>query len=67
MYAARVGAATNEQVLQRWMEGVGMAFDSKVAQDASRLYRQRQLAAKNTEFGMTAENDIRTCRGDSFP
>ena len=40
-YAAREGAATNEQVLRRWMDGIGTAFDSKLAQEARRLYRQR--------------------------
>ena len=45
-YAAREGAATNEQVLRRWMDGIGTAFDSKLAQEARRLYRQRQQAAK---------------------
>lgn len=46
VYAAREGAATNEQVLRRWMDGIGTAFDSKLAQEARRLYRQRQQAAK---------------------
>ncbi len=45
-YAAREGSATNEQVLRRWMDGIGTAFDSKLAQEARRLYRQRQQAAK---------------------
>lgn len=41
-YAAREGVAvTNEQVLRRWMDGIGTAFDIKVAQEARRLYRQR--------------------------
>ena len=40
-YAAREGSATNEQVLRRWMDGIGTAFDSKLAQEARRLYRQR--------------------------
>ena len=43
-YAARAGVATNEQILRRWMDGIGTAFDSKVAQEARRLYRQRQRA-----------------------
>ena len=54
-YAARSGAAaTNEQVLRRWMDGIGTAFDSKVAQEARRLYRQRkkgQEAAGDTDNG----------------
>ena len=45
-YAAREGSATNEQVLRRWMDGIGTAFDSKLAQEARRQYRQRQQAAK---------------------
>lgn len=45
-YAAREGAATNEQVLRRWMDGIGTAFDSKLAQEARKLYRQRLLATK---------------------
>ena len=45
-YAAREGSATNEQVLRRWMDGIGTAFDSKLAQEARRLYRQRLQAAK---------------------
>ena len=46
VYAAREGSATNEQVLRRWMDGIGTAFDSKLAQEARRLYRQRQQAEK---------------------
>jgi hypothetical protein len=45
-YAAREGSATNEQVLRRWMDGIGTAFDSKLAQEARKLYRQRLQAAK---------------------
>ena len=45
-YAAREGSATNEQVLRRWMDGIGTAFDSKLAQEARRLYRKRLQAAK---------------------
>ena len=45
-YAAREGSATNEQVLRRWMDGIGTAFDSKLAQEARRLYRQRLQTAK---------------------
>ena len=45
-YAAREGSATNEQVLRRWMDGIGTAFDSKVAQEARRLYRQRRKEVK---------------------
>lgn len=42
-YAVREGVAvTNEQVLRRWMDGIGTAFDIKVAQEARRLYRQRE-------------------------
>ena len=46
VYADRFGAATNEQVLRRWMDGIGTAFDSKLAQEARKLYRQRLQAAK---------------------
>ena len=49
-YAARAGAATNEQVLRRWMDGIGTAFDSKVAQEAQKLYRQRKKARKIKEI-----------------
>lgn len=49
VYADRFGAATNEQVLRRWMDGIGTAFDSKVAQEARRLYRQRRQEEKGTE------------------
>ena len=45
-YAAREGSATNEQVLRRWMDGIGTAFDSKLALEARRLYRQRLQTAK---------------------
>ena len=45
-YAAREDSATNEQVLRRWMDGIGTAFDSKLAQEARKLYRQRLQAAK---------------------
>ncbi|MBR6883878.1 MAG: hypothetical protein IKN06_13050 [Bacteroidales bacterium] len=31
VYAAREGAATNGQVLRRWMDGIGTAFDSNLA------------------------------------
>ena len=52
-YAARSGAAaTNEQVLRRWMDGIGTAFDSKVAQEARRLYRLRKKG-KETAGGDT--------------
>ena len=47
-YAAREGSATNEQVLRRWMDGIGTAFDSKVAQEARRMYRAR-LRKSNPE------------------
>ena len=47
-YAAREGSATNEQVLRRWMDGIGTAFDSKVAQEARRMYRAR-LRMSNPE------------------
>ena len=46
VYAAREGSATNEQVLRRWMDGIGTAFGSKLAQEARKLYRQRLQAAK---------------------
>lgn len=46
VYAAREGAATNEQILRRWMDGTGSSFDSKLAQEARKLYRQRLQAAK---------------------
>ena len=48
-YAAREGSATNEQVLRRWMDGIGTAFDSKLAQEARRLYRQQQAAKEHPE------------------
>ena len=48
VYAARFGAATNEQILRRWMDGIGTAFDSKVAQEARRMYRAR-LRKSNQE------------------
>lgn len=51
-YAARSGEATNEQVLRRWMDGIGTAFDSKVAQEARRLYRLRKKG-KETAGGDT--------------
>lgn len=46
VYAAREGSATNEQVLRRWMDGIGTAFDSKLAQEARKMYRQRQQIVK---------------------
>lgn len=49
-YAARAGATTNEQVLRCWMDGIGTAFDSKVAQEAQKLYRQRKKVRKIKEI-----------------
>ena len=56
-YASRAGAATNEQVLRRWMDGIGTAFDSKVAQEAQKLYRQRKKAAKATGANENGSNN----------
>ena len=58
-YAARSGAATSEQVLRRWMDGIGTAFDTKVAQEARRMYRQRKKgkeAAGDTDNGCDNEH-----------
>ena len=57
VYPAREGSATNEQVLRRWMDGIGTAFDSKVAQEARRLYRQRLQAAKDAGTIEKDKND----------
>ena len=46
VYADRFGTATNEQVLLRWMDGLGTEFDKTVAADARKLYRKRLLEAK---------------------
>ena len=46
VYAARFGAATNEQVLTRWMDGIGTAFDATIAKEARKLYRQRLQQAR---------------------
>lgn len=59
-YAAREGSATNEQVLRRWMDGIGSSFDSKLAQEARRLFRQRLQAAKAAR---TTDNDENGCNG----
>ena len=57
-YAARAGAATNEQVLRRWMDGIGTAFDSKVAQEAQKLYRQRKKTKKATVATENGSNNV---------
>ena len=57
-YAARAGAATNEQILRRWMNGIGTAFDSKVAQEAQKLYRQRKKAAKASGGTENGSNNV---------
>lgn len=59
-YAARDGSATNEQVLRRWMDGIGTAFDSKLAQEARRLYRQRQQAAKTHQEAVASASEDKT-------
>ena len=59
-YAAREGSATNEQVLRRWMDGIGTAFDSKLAQEARRLYRQRQKAAKKHQEAVASASEDKT-------
>ena len=59
-YAAREGSATNEQVLRRWMDGIGTAFDSKLAQEARRLYRQRQQAAKTHQEAVASASEDKT-------
>lgn len=46
VYAARFGSATNEQVLLRWMDGLGTAFDATIAREARKLHRQRLQQAK---------------------
>ena len=51
VYAARFGAATSEQVLRRWMDGIGTEFDKTVAQEARKLYRKRQQQAKEAAKG----------------
>lgn len=52
VYAARFGSATNEQVLRRWMDGLGTTFDATIAREARKLHRQRlqqvKAAAKGT-------------------
>ena len=59
-YAAREGSATNEQVLRRWMDGIGTAFDSKLAQEARRLYRQRLQAAKAQPKAVVPASECKT-------
>ena len=59
-YAAREGSATNEQVLRRWMDGIGTAFDSKLAQEARRLYRQRLQAAKAQSEAVVPASECKT-------
>ena len=51
VYAARFGTATNEQVLSRWMDGIGTEFDKTVAQEARKLYRKRLQQAKEAAKG----------------
>lgn len=46
VYAARFGTATSEQVLRRWIDGIGTEFDKTVAQEARKLYRKRLQQAK---------------------
>ena len=46
VYADRFGAATNEQVLLRWMDGLGTEFDKTLATEARKLYRKRLQEAK---------------------
>ena len=59
-YAAREGSATNEQVLRRWMDGIGTAFDSKLAQEARKLYRQRLQAAKAQPEAVVPASEYKT-------
>ena len=59
-YAAREGSATNEQVLRRWMDGIGTAFDSKLAQEARKLYRQRLQAAKTHQEAVASASEDKT-------
>lgn len=59
-YAAREGSATNEQVLRRWMDGIGTAFDSKLAQEARKLYRQRLQAAKAHQEAVASASEDKT-------
>lgn len=49
-YAERFGKpVTAEQVMRRWMDGIGTAFDATTAKDAKRRYRALLQERKDAE------------------
>ena len=56
-YEERFGSITYEQLLRRWMDGLGTAFDIQIAKEARRRYRQLQAEKKAVE---KAETSVQT-------
>lgn len=48
-YEKRFGSITYEQLLRRWMDGLGTAFDIQIAKEAKKHYRQLQAEKKAAE------------------
>lgn len=49
VYEERFGSITYEQLLRRWMDGLGTAFDIQIAKEARKRYRQLQAEKKAAE------------------
>lgn len=48
-YEERFGSTTYEQLLRRWMDGIGTAFDIQIAKEARKRHRQLQTEKKAAE------------------
>lgn len=64
VYAARFGTATNEQVLSRWMDGIGTAFDATTAKEARKRYRALQQERKEAEKATQAASEEAAPEGE---
>ena len=49
VYEERFGGITYEQLLRRWMDGLGTTFDIQIAKEARKRHRQLQAEKKAAE------------------